>query len=72
MGPCYYGMSLCLVADSADGLHMQRIAGNILNKQSRTADKGLYSCLGVGRRTKLLFTVNKIAFYEVLHRTSDL
>ena len=26
-----------------------RVAANILNKQSRTADKGWYSSLGVGR-----------------------
>jgi len=28
---------------------VQRVAANILNKQSRMADKGWSSCLGVGR-----------------------
>jgi len=28
---------------------VRRVAANILNKQSRTADKGCYSSLGVGR-----------------------
>jgi hypothetical protein len=31
-----------------DGLQMWRVAGNILNKQSRTADSGWSSNLGVG------------------------
>jgi hypothetical protein len=30
-------------------LQLWRVAASILNKQSRTADKGWYSCLGVGR-----------------------
>jgi len=29
-----------------------RVAANILNKQSRTADEGWYSSLGVGRGAK--------------------
>jgi hypothetical protein len=37
------------VADGGDGLQILRVAANILNKQSRTADKGLSSSLGVGR-----------------------
>jgi hypothetical protein len=28
------------VADGGDGLHIWRVAANILNKQSRTDDKG--------------------------------
>ena len=32
-----------------NGLQIWRVAANILNKQSRTADKGWYSSLGVGR-----------------------
>jgi hypothetical protein len=31
-----------------EGLQIQRIAANIFNKQSRTADKGWSSSLGVG------------------------
>jgi hypothetical protein len=37
------------VADGEDGLQIFRVAVHILNKQSRTADKGWSSSLGVGR-----------------------
>jgi hypothetical protein len=36
------------VADGGDGLQIWKVAANILNKQSRTADKGWSSSLGVG------------------------
>jgi hypothetical protein len=36
-------------ADGGDGLQIWRVAVNILNKQSLSADKGWYSSLGVGR-----------------------
>jgi hypothetical protein len=47
--PCYYGMARPLVANGGDGLQIWRVAANILNKQSRSADKGWSSSLGVGR-----------------------
>jgi hypothetical protein len=37
------------VADIGDGLQIWRVAANILNKQSRTADRGWPSSFGVGR-----------------------
>jgi hypothetical protein len=37
------------VADRGDGLQIWRVSANILNKQSRIADKGQSSSLGVGR-----------------------
>jgi hypothetical protein len=37
------------VADRGDGLQIWRVAANILNEQSRTADSGWSSSLGVGR-----------------------
>jgi len=37
------------VADGRDGLQTWRVATHILNEQSRTADKGWSSSLGVGR-----------------------
>jgi hypothetical protein len=37
------------VADGGDGLQIWRVAANILNKQSRTADRGWSSSLGFGR-----------------------
>jgi hypothetical protein len=40
------------VANGRDGLQMWRVAVNILNKQSRTADKGRSSSLGAGRGAK--------------------
>jgi hypothetical protein len=47
--PCHHGMACPRVADRGDGLQIWRVAANILNKQSRTADKGWASSLGVGR-----------------------
>jgi hypothetical protein len=47
---CHHGMARPQVADAGDGLQIWREAANILNKQSRTADKGWPSSLGAGRR----------------------
>jgi hypothetical protein len=47
--PCHRGMALPQVADGGNALHLWRKVANILNKQSRTADKGWSSSLGVGR-----------------------
>jgi hypothetical protein len=47
--PCHHGMARPQVADGGDALQFRRAAANILNKQSRTADKGWSSSLGVGR-----------------------
>jgi hypothetical protein len=47
--PCHHGMARPQVADGGNGLQIWRVAANILNKQSRTADKGWSSILGVGR-----------------------
>jgi hypothetical protein len=47
--PYHHGMARPQVADGGDGLQIWRVAANILNKQSRTADKGWSSSLGVGR-----------------------
>jgi hypothetical protein len=49
------------VADGGDALQIWRVAANILNKQSRTADKGWSSSLGVGRGAKKLLIVKKIS-----------
>jgi hypothetical protein len=46
---CHHGMARPQVADGGDALQLWREAANILNKQSRTADKGWSSSLGVGR-----------------------
>jgi hypothetical protein len=47
--PCHYGVARPRVADRGDGLQIWRVAANILNKQSRTADSGWSSSLWVGR-----------------------
>jgi hypothetical protein len=47
--PCHHGMARPQVADGADSLQFWRVVANMLNKQSRTADKGWSSSLGVGR-----------------------
>jgi hypothetical protein len=44
----HHGMARPQVADGGDALKLWRKAANILNKQSRTADKGWSSSLGVG------------------------
>jgi hypothetical protein len=47
--PCHHAIARPQVADGEDVLQVWRVAANILNKQSRTADKGWYSSLEVGR-----------------------
>jgi hypothetical protein len=47
--PCHHVMARPRVADGEDGLQVWRVAENILNKQSRTADKRWSSSLWVGR-----------------------
>jgi hypothetical protein len=50
--PRHHGMARPQVADGGDDLQIWRVAANILNKQSRTADKGWSSSLGVGHKPK--------------------
>jgi hypothetical protein len=50
--PCHHGMARHQVTNGGDGLQIWRVATNILNKQSRTADRGWSSSLGVGRGAK--------------------
>jgi hypothetical protein len=47
---CHQGMARPQVADGRDGLQIWRVAANILNKQSRTAQRGGHPAwvLGVG------------------------
>jgi hypothetical protein len=47
--PCHHGMARPQVADGGNGLQIWKVAENILNKHSRTADEGWFSYLGVGR-----------------------
>jgi hypothetical protein len=49
MVPCHISIARPRVADGGDGLQIWKVDSNILNKQSRIADKGWSSGLGVGR-----------------------
>jgi hypothetical protein len=55
-GPFHHGMARPQVADGGDGLQIWKVAANILNKQSRTADRGGPPAkrLGVGLTTPRL------------------
>jgi hypothetical protein len=46
---CHHGKARPRLADRGDGLQIWRVAANVLNKQSRTADSGWSSSLGVWR-----------------------
>jgi hypothetical protein len=58
------------VAVGGDGLQIRRVAANILNKQSRTADMGWSSSfrLGGGLTNPIVKT---LICYEQYHRGSD-
>jgi hypothetical protein len=66
------------VANRGDGLQVWRVAANILNKQSRTADKGWSSMCGVGSgfnntiRIILLRNVSKGFYLEWIPWINDL
>jgi hypothetical protein len=46
--PCHHGMARPQVAVGGNCLQIRRVAANISNKQSRTADRGWSSSLGIG------------------------
>jgi hypothetical protein len=46
--PCHHGMAHPLAANGGDSLHICRVAANIVNKQSQTANKRWSSSLGTG------------------------
>jgi hypothetical protein len=49
VGPCHHGLARLLVTDGGDGLQTWRTAANILNKQSRSVDKGWFYSLVLGK-----------------------
>jgi hypothetical protein len=71
LGPFQHGIARPRVADGGDGLQIWRVAANMLNKQSRTADIGWYSSVGVGRGANKS-SPYKATRYEMCHRASDL
>jgi hypothetical protein len=64
---CHHAITRPVVADRGDGFQVQRVAANILNKQSQTADSGWSSCLGVGRWTNNHHAMKLSVCYETLH-----
>jgi hypothetical protein len=56
------------VADGGDGLQIWRVAASILNKQSRTADKGWSFSLGVGPRANNSSPL-KISLFRIFIRS---
>jgi hypothetical protein len=59
------------VADGGESLQIWRVAANILNKQSRTADKGGPPAWGLGGGLTTPHR-KKGTRYEMLQRTSEL
>jgi hypothetical protein len=55
------------VVDGGDGLQIWRVAANVLNKQSRTADRGWSSSLG-GLKPP---TIKPLICYATFQRASD-
>jgi hypothetical protein len=73
---CHHGMARPQVADGGNGLQIWRVAANIFNKQSRTADKrwsSNFSGLGVGlttpHRKKLSCYENSQEAWDILFST---
>jgi hypothetical protein len=60
-------MTRSRVADRGDGLQIWRVPANVLNKQSRTADKGLYSSLGVRLGANNPYRKNQITLRNIRH-----
>jgi hypothetical protein len=46
VGLCHDGVARPQVAGGGEGLQVRRVAANILNKQSQTADRGMVFQLG--------------------------
>jgi hypothetical protein len=59
------------VSDGGDGLQIWRVAANKLSKQSREADKGWSSRLGMGEAPTTHHR-KETACYEMSRRASDL
>jgi hypothetical protein len=60
--PCHHSMACPQVANGGNTLQVWRVAVNILNKQSRTADKGWPSSLGVGRGANSILRYRSLGY----------
>jgi hypothetical protein len=66
-GSRHHGMPRPQVADGGDGLQIWRVTVNILNKQSRTSDRGWSSSLGFGRGLTIHHRKNSNLLRNVSH-----
>jgi hypothetical protein len=66
-------MACPTTSDGGESLQIWRVAANILNKQSQTADMGWSSSMaGVCGGNISIIKKTKQVCYEMLHRASDL
>jgi hypothetical protein len=65
---CHHGMAHPRVADGGDSLQIWRVAANMLSKQSRTADSGWSSSLGVGQGLTTLPCNTQYLLRITMHR----
>jgi hypothetical protein len=68
---CHHSKARPRVADGRHGLQFWKLAANILNKQSRTNDKGYSSSLGLGVGLTTPHCKKQIR-YEGLHKAANL
>jgi hypothetical protein len=71
VGPCHHGIAPSQVTDGGDGLQTWRVSANILNEQSRTADRGWPSSFGVGRDTNNP-QLSKVARKEIFNTVLEM
>jgi len=71
LNPCHQHMAYPQLAGAGDGLHLCRVAANILNKQSRAENKGWSSNLDVGRRPNSPHT-EKLKKIGIIHKSRGL
>jgi hypothetical protein len=67
---CHHGVTRPRVVDIGDSLQIWRVAANILDKESRTADSGLSSSLGLGGSLQPSHVKLNIC-YETVRTASD-
>lgn len=60
VGPCYHSMAHSPVVGGGNDLQMWRVSADILNKQSRTTDKGWSSNLRDKRKLTTLHCENRL------------
>jgi hypothetical protein len=64
-GLCHHGMARCQVADGGDGFQIWRVHANVLNKQSRTDDRGGPPAWGLGEGLTAIRTTMETKWEKV-------